>query len=64
MGAPDHPDDYVCLQAEDLTIYVARDIWEKIRPGQSRLLLGVSGYGRFWLHLMGRQAVWSGSRRA
>ena len=51
MGAPDHPEEFVRLQAEDLTIYVARDIWGQIKPGQSKLLLGVSGYGRFWLHL-------------
>jgi hypothetical protein len=54
MGAPDHPDEFVRLQAEDLTIYLARDIWEQIKPGQSKLLLGVSGYGRFWLHLAPR----------
>jgi len=51
MGAPDHPEDFVRLQAEDLTIYLARDIYERLRPGQSKLLLGVSGYGRFWLGL-------------
>jgi hypothetical protein len=51
MGAPDQPDDFVRLQAEDLTIYLARDIWEQIKPGQSELLVGVSSYGRFWLHL-------------
>lgn len=51
MGAPDHADDFVRLHAEGLTIYVAKDIWKQIKPGQSQLLVGVSGYGRFWLHL-------------
>ncbi len=54
MGAPDQPDDFVRLQAEDLTIYLARDIWEQIKPGQTKLLLGVFGYGRFWLYLATR----------
>jgi len=54
MGAPEHPEDFVCLQAEDLTIHLAKEIWEQLKPGQSKLLLGVSGYGRFWLHLPGR----------
>jgi hypothetical protein len=51
MGAPDHPDEFVCLRANDLTIYLARDIWDQLKPGQSKLLMGVSGYGRFWMHL-------------
>jgi hypothetical protein len=55
MGAPDQPDDFVRLQAGDLTIYLARDIWEQLKPGQSKLLVAVSGYGRFWLHLFPRR---------
>ena len=54
MGAPGQPDDFVRLQAGDLTIYLARDIWAQLKPRQSKLLLGVSGYGRFWLHLATR----------
>lgn len=54
MGNPEHPEGFVRLRAGDLTIYVARDIWEQLKPGQSKLLLGVAGYGRFWLHLTGR----------
>ena len=53
MGAPDQPDNFVRLQAEDLTIYLAKDIRKQIKPGQSKLLVGVSGYGRFWLYLPG-----------
>ena len=59
MGAPEQPDNYVRLQAGDLTIYLAKDIWSQIKPGQSKLLVGVSGYGRFWLHLVNGWAVGS-----
>jgi hypothetical protein len=51
MGAPDNPDDSVRLEAGDLAIYVARDIWDGLKPGQSKLLVAVGSYGRFWLHL-------------
>jgi hypothetical protein len=54
MGAPDQREDFVRLQADDLIIYLAGDIWEQLKPGQSKLLLGVPGYGRFWLHLPAR----------
>lgn len=52
MGAPEQPDNYARLQAEGLTIYLAKDIRSQIKLGQSKLLVGVSGYGRFWLHLV------------
>ena len=51
MGTPDNPDDFVRLGAEDLAIYVARDTWDGLKPRQSKLLVAVGGYGRFWLHL-------------
>lgn len=53
MGAPDQPDNFVRLRAGDLTIYLAKDILGQMKLGQSKLLVGVSGYGRFWLHLPG-----------
>ena len=53
MGTPDRPEEYVRLQAEDLTLYLARDIWERLTPGEA-LLVGVSGYGRFRLQVEGR----------
>jgi len=51
MGEPDDREDFVFLQADDLQIYLSRDIWEKLKPTQSKLLVAVAGYGRFWLHL-------------
>jgi hypothetical protein len=51
MGAPDEPQGFVRLQAGELEVYLSRDIWDGIRPGQEKLLLAVSGYGRFWLYI-------------
>jgi len=51
MGEPDHPEQFVRLQADDLLVYVSRDIWGKLKPRQSKLLVAVAGYGRFWLYL-------------
>ena len=51
MGAPDVPDDYVRLKADDLAVFVAKEIWGKLTPRQSKLLVALQGYGRFWVHL-------------
>jgi len=51
MGAPDHPNEFLRLESEDLTIYLARDIWNSLQPEQVRFLVAVCGYGRFWLEL-------------
>jgi hypothetical protein len=52
MGEPDNPKEFVQLSAGELGIYVSREIWDAIKPGQSKLLIAVPGYGRFWLHLV------------
>ena len=41
----------MALQADDLLIYLSREIWNSLKPDQDRLLIAVSGYGRFWLYL-------------
>ena len=51
MGEPDDSQQYVRLQAGDLRIYVSQEVWDKRKPGLSKLLVAVAGYGRFWLHL-------------
>lgn len=51
MGEPDKSEKFVRLQADDLRIYVSREVWDKRKPGQSKLLVAVAGYGRFWLYL-------------
>jgi len=56
MGAPEHPDEFQRLEAEDLIIYLSRDIWTSLKPDQTRLLVAVGGYGRFWLQVPGGAA--------
>ena len=51
MAEPDDPAVYVRLAVDDLVLFVSPEIWDGVEPGQSRLLVAVSGYGRFWLHL-------------
>jgi hypothetical protein len=51
MGAPEHVEEFERLQAGDLVVYLARHIVEKLRPGQSKLLVALAGYGRFWMYL-------------
>jgi len=54
MAAPEQAEAFVELAVEGLRVFVARDIWASLKPGQSKLLVAVPGFGRFWLHL--RQA--------
>ncbi len=51
MGEPDKPERFVRLRADDLLVYVSKDIWGKLKPRQSKLLVAVAGYGRYWLYL-------------
>lgn len=51
MGEPDNREPFVGLQADDLYIYVSREIWDQLKPRQSKLLVAVAGYGRYWLYL-------------
>jgi hypothetical protein len=41
----------VVLEADDLTLYLASDIWQGVKPGQQKLLVALSGFGRFWVYL-------------
>ena len=51
MGGPDNPERFTRLDVDDLKVYVARDIWDELKPRQTKLLVAVSGYGRFWIYL-------------
>lgn len=51
MAEPDNPMHFVCLEASDLTVFVSTEIWDCLKPGQPKLLVAVTGYGRFWLYL-------------
>lgn len=37
------------LSAEDIQVYLARDIWEGLEPGTDSLRFAISGHGRFIL---------------
>ena len=50
MGEPDNPNDFIQLDVDDLTVYVSKEIWDALKPGQSKWLVAVPGYGRFWLY--------------
>jgi len=51
MGEPDSLEGFIHLQADDLSIYLSQGIWDELKPAQSKLLVAVSSYGRFWLYL-------------
>ncbi len=49
IGAPDNPEEYVRFEADDLTIYVARALLEKMESGATEQPVYIDGYGRFSL---------------
>ena len=46
---PENPEAFIHLQDDDIDIYLARDIWQKLEPGTEKLLVAVQNYGRFWM---------------
>ena len=50
MGAPDNAEEFVRFQADDITVYVSRQLLrEKVKPGATEMPFYIDGYGRFWL---------------
>ncbi|MFW6116040.1 MAG: hypothetical protein ACOC7Y_03145 [Chloroflexota bacterium] len=49
MARPDNPEDYVPFEADDLTVYVSRDLLDRQEPGTRRLRFYIGGYGGYWL---------------
>ena len=54
MGKPDNPDDFVAIQVGEWarrygTIYVPREMWERLRPVSQDLVFYIQDYGRFRL---------------
>jgi len=37
MGTPDDPEGFVQFEVGDLTVYVARELLEKLKPGADRM---------------------------
>jgi hypothetical protein len=60
MGTPDNPEEYVRFEADDVTIYVARALVEKLEAGATEQPFYLDGYGRYSLILdetWGRRGV-------
>ena len=57
MGTPDDPKGFVQFEADGLTVYVARELLEKLGPGAQRVPFYIDGYGRYALALA---VPWSG----
>lgn len=51
MGRPDDLEDFVCFDADDVTVYVSRELLARQKPGTRRLRFYIDGYGSFWLEL-------------
>ncbi len=49
MGAPDNPEEYVRFDADGVTVYVSRQLLQKVKPGATEMPFYVDGYGRFYL---------------
>ena len=51
MGEPESSERFVRLEADDLTIHISSELWDALKTNQSKLLVAIPGYGRFWLHI-------------
>jgi hypothetical protein len=49
MGKPENEQDYIRLIAEDIEIYLSKEIWEELDPKATELRFAIAGYGRFYL---------------
>ena len=53
MAVPDDPEGFVQFEADDLTVYVARQLLEKLEPEARQMPVYIDRYGRFSLVLSG-----------
>jgi hypothetical protein len=51
MGTPDDPEGFVQFETDGLTVYVARELLEKLEPGTQQVPFYIDGYGRYALVL-------------
>ncbi|MCS7179554.1 MAG: hypothetical protein RML46_11475 [Anaerolineae bacterium] len=49
MGTPDNLEAFVRWEADDLTIYVSRQLLATLKPGAKEMIFYMDGYGRFVL---------------
>jgi len=51
MGKPENEQDYIHFMAEDIEIYLSKEIWERLGPEAADLRFAIAGYGRFYLRV-------------
>jgi hypothetical protein len=49
MGKPENEQDYIRFMAEDIEVYLSKEIWEELDPKAAKLRFAIAGYGRFYL---------------
>ena len=49
MGKPDEIERVVRFEVDDLALYVAWELMQKLEPGAQQMTFYVDGYGRFRL---------------
>ena len=49
MGKPENEQEYICFMAEDIEVYLSKEIWEGLKPEATELRFAIPGYGRFYL---------------
>ena len=49
MGKPEDEQDYILFVAEDIEVYLSKEIWEGLDPEARDLRFAIAGYGRFYL---------------
>lgn len=59
MGRPDNLEEFVRLDADDVTVFVRRELLDRHGRETRRLRFYIDGYGSFWLKLPER---WRGVR--
>lgn len=50
MGAPDDLEKFVRFEADDLAVYVSRELLDRLEPGAREMRFYIDGYGGFWLN--------------
>lgn len=51
MDRPDNLEDYVRFDADEITVYISRELLNKQKPGTRKLRFHMDGCGRLWLDL-------------
>jgi hypothetical protein len=50
MGAPDNLEKFVRFEADDLAVYVSRELLDKLESATRKMRFYIDGYGGFWLN--------------